>query len=60
MNPKNFTKMMAEIDQVAAMVGDSLPTVLRGLHDGLVAKGFTDDQAFELTRTYLEITFAKR
>jgi len=60
MKPEDYSKLIAGADQAGAMLRDTIPPLLRTFHDSLVAQGFTDEQAFQLTLKYLEITFPAR
>lgn len=55
---KEYAKIIAAVDQASALVSDTLPTLVWQLHTALKEKGFTEEQAFELTKVYLDRTLA--
>lgn len=46
-------KKIAEIDQAAAMLVETLPTMLHGLYKGCLEQGFTEPQAMSIVLKYL-------
>jgi hypothetical protein len=46
-------KQIADLDQATAAMSEAIPTMLWGFYSGLLAKGFTVEQAITLTATYL-------
>jgi len=52
-------KLQAEMDQAAEAAGEMFPPMLRKFFLGLMKEGFTEIQALELTKTFLQ-TFNSR
>ena len=46
-------KVRAEIDQSFEMMVEIFPPLWRGLFEGCREKGFTEEQAMELVKTYI-------
>lgn len=53
-------QIVAQVDQTAALLRDTLPLFLWTFYDALKTQGFTDDQSFELTRSYMVMTFGPK
>jgi hypothetical protein len=52
-------KKHAAIDQIAAQHLEVLPPFLKKMYDAFVLGGFTEYQALELTKIYLQATIAE-
>jgi len=51
-NLDDETPNMNLSDRIAHL-GKILPAAVRSVYEGLILKGFTEDQAFALTKTYI-------
>ncbi len=49
-------KDIADLDQAAAALGEHIPPLWRSIFNGCVRSGFTEDQAMDLTKTYVATT----
>ncbi len=57
MDPKQHGKLLHDAEQTSALLRDTLPPLLGGFKAALIECGFTDDQAFKMALSYMEITF---
>ena len=48
-----LTRRLAEMDQNAKVIADSIPSLIRMLYKGFIEQGFTVDQSFRLVRDYM-------
>jgi hypothetical protein len=55
----DFAKRLADLDQAAKEVAVMLPSMLKQLHTGFIAEGFSDANAMRLTRDFLMILLWK-
>ena len=47
-------KIRAALEQAAACIGESVPLMARSLYTGLISQGFTEEQAFIMTRDFVK------
>ena len=47
-------EQQAKLDQAAKALADNVPSLIRGLYTGFISEGFTENQAMELCKIYLE------
>ena len=57
---KEFVKALAEMDQASAFVTDNFPKLWYGLFTRCKEEGFSEPQALELVKSYIEATLGLR
>jgi len=57
---KELVRALAEMDQASAFVTDNFPKLWYGLFARCKEEGFTEPQALELIKSYIEATLGLR
>lgn len=50
-------KLRSEFEQSQAMLAETIPPLIKAMHDGFVREGFSEDQAFRLSCEFLKAQF---
>lgn len=58
-NPDEYQKMLQELDQSSKALAELVPTMLWGLYQGFMNKGFNEEQSMRLVLTYSKSNFCK-
>ena len=57
---KELVRALAEMDQASAFVTDNFPKLWYGLFARCIKEGFSEPQALELVKSYIEATLGLR
>jgi hypothetical protein len=52
-----YMKTVSEMEQSGEFLIQNLPPLWWGLYHNCMERGFTSDQAFELVKQYIQVTF---